>query len=127
MTAPLTIPTSQGTCQDTERSPDLTINRLPDEVLLEVFDYYRQNINHYNYQWREKYAWFNLAHVCGRWRAVMFASSFRLDLNVIVGPKKTGPYQVGLVSSFTDCHQLPVPVSTEGHDWQCHLAHACRT
>jgi hypothetical protein len=72
------------------------INRLPDEVLLEIFDSYRQNIldshlqgvDQYDHQWRNKYAWFNLAHVCRRWRSVVFASSSRLDLNVIVGPEK---------------------------------------
>jgi hypothetical protein len=67
----------------------LTINRLPDEVLLEVFDFYRQSINERDH-WREKYAWFNLAHVCRRWRAVVFGSPSRLDIHVIVGPKKPG-------------------------------------
>jgi hypothetical protein len=78
-------------------SSDLTIiNRLPDEVLLEIFDLYRQStgIDQYDYDhwhlWRKKYAWFNLAHVCRRWRAVMFESSTRLDLNIVVGPKKPG-------------------------------------
>src|SRR6267154_6383359 len=76
---------------DAERSPNLAINhRLPDEVLLEVFDSYRQSISFYSHYWREKYAWFNLAHVCRRWRAVMFASSSRLDLIIIVGPEKPG-------------------------------------
>jgi hypothetical protein len=90
------FPTSQGRChcQDTaERSPNLTIiNRLPDEVLLEIFDFYRQLIiNQYDHNhWRKRYVWFNLAHVCRRWRAAMFASSSRLDLNIVVGPKKPG-------------------------------------
>jgi F-box-like len=74
-----------------EQSPaNLTnINRLPDEVLLEIFDLYRQSIiNQYDYQWRKKYGWFNLAHVCRRWHAAMFASTSRLDLNIVVGPEK---------------------------------------
>jgi hypothetical protein len=32
--------------------------------------------------------WFNLTHVCKKWRAIMFASSYRLDLNITVGPEK---------------------------------------
>jgi hypothetical protein len=68
----------------------LTINNLPGEVLLEIFASYRQGIDPYDSQWRKKYAWFNLAHVCRKWRAVMFASSSRLDLNIIVGPEKPG-------------------------------------
>ena len=34
--------------------------------------------------------WLDLAHVCRRWRAVIFASSSRLDLKITVGPKKPG-------------------------------------
>jgi hypothetical protein len=71
------------------------INGLPDEVLLEIFDFYRQGIIYrqgivlqYDDQWRKKYGWFNLAHVCRRWRAVMLASSSRLDINIVVGPEK---------------------------------------
>ncbi|KAI0275788.1 hypothetical protein BGY98DRAFT_1188227 [Russula aff. rugulosa BPL654] len=80
----------QGTFPVTERSPNLTINRLPDEVLLEIFDSYRQNIHPYDHHWRRKYVWLDLAHVCRRWRAVIFASSSRLDLKITVGPKKPG-------------------------------------
>jgi hypothetical protein len=57
-------------------------------VLLEIFDFYRQSIDLYDYQWRENHMWFNLAHVNRQWRAVMFASSSRLDLNFTVGPIK---------------------------------------
>jgi hypothetical protein len=78
------------TCHDTEQSPNLTINHLPDEVLLEIFDSYRQGIGHYDRRWKKKYVWFNLTHVCRKWRAVMFASSSRLDLGITVGPKKPG-------------------------------------
>ena len=96
MNAPLTCishkswSSRQGTCQDLERSPNLTINCLLDEVLLEIFDSYRQSINPHHHHWRRNYVWLNLAHVCRRWRAVMFASSSRLDLNVVLGPEKPG-------------------------------------
>ena len=33
--------------------------------------------------------WFNLAHVCRKWRAVMFGSSTRLDLGITVGPENS--------------------------------------
>ena len=65
----------------------MTINDLLDEVLLDIFDFYRQGVDSYD-QWREKYVWFNLTHVCRRWRAVIFASSLRLDLGITVGPIK---------------------------------------
>ena len=34
--------------------------------------------------------WLNLALVCRRWRAVMFASCFRLDMTITLGPQKPG-------------------------------------
>jgi F-box-like len=66
----------------------LTINHLPDEVLLEIFDSYRQGIDpeSYDHQWRRENVWFNLAHVCRRWRAVMFTSASRLDLGITIEP-----------------------------------------
>ena len=65
----------------------MTIN-LPDEVLLVIFDFYRQGVDSYDHQWREKYVWLNLSHVSRRWRAVVFASPLRLDLGITVGPIK---------------------------------------
>ena len=83
---------SQSASQDTESPPNswpnLTINHLPDEILLVIFDLYRQGVDSYDHQWREKYVWFNLTHVCRRWHAVVFASSSRLDLSITVGPIK---------------------------------------
>jgi hypothetical protein len=66
----------------------LTVNHLPDEVLLEIFDSHRQGIDPYDHQWRKGHVWIILAHVCRKWRAVVFASASRLDLGVTVGPEK---------------------------------------
>jgi len=99
------ISTSQGTCQVTEQSSNWTINRLPDEVLLEIFDSYRQSTDQYDRQWRKNYMWLNLAHVCRRWRAVMFASSSRLDLSITVAPQKPGHIKTILSS--------PLPIFIE--------------
>jgi hypothetical protein len=68
----------------------LTINHIPDEVLLEIFDSYRQVQDCFDQQWSEEYVWFNLAHVCRKWRAIMFTSVSRLDLGITVGPEKPG-------------------------------------
>jgi hypothetical protein len=65
---------------------------------LEIFDSYRQGIDPNDHQWREKYLWFNLTHVCRKWRAVMLASSSRLDLGITVGPKKPGGIKTVLSS-----------------------------
>jgi hypothetical protein len=58
------------------RSP--TISVLPDDVLLEIFDFCRKN-NLYRLVWD----WDVLAHVCQRWRKIVFASPHRLDLRIL--------------------------------------------
>jgi hypothetical protein len=108
----------------------LTINRLPDEVLLEIIDSYRQNLkifhryrlknDQYGDQWRKKYAWFNLAHVCRRWRSVVFASSSRLDLNIVVGPEKPSHIKTilsGHLPILIDYLCLDLPDNTDSALW----------
>jgi hypothetical protein len=74
--------------------PRATIDALPDNVLLETFDFYLgeddvDKIKHdHNYD-----GWQTLVHVCRRWRCIIFASPGRLDLklyctgNRLVNPK----------------------------------------
>jgi hypothetical protein len=54
----------------------LTINEVPDDVLLEIFNIY---MNIYLYEDR----WHTLVHVCRRWRWVVFASPCRLNLQLL--------------------------------------------
>jgi hypothetical protein len=63
----------------------LTINHLPDELLLEIFDSYRRQCM---LDLHLGYVWYNLAHVCRNWRAVVFGSVSRLDLGITVRPEK---------------------------------------
>jgi len=58
----------------------VTIDTLPDNVLLEIFDFYRgEDMVFSELGWR----WRKLAHVCRRWRSVIFASPQRLELRVV--------------------------------------------
>ena len=52
------------------------IDTLTDNVLLEIFDFYRHN--HDQTLWE----WHLLAHVCRRWRQIVFESPRRLDLKI---------------------------------------------
>jgi hypothetical protein len=52
------------------------IDALPDDVLLDVFDFYL------NRHWVWRGAWQDLVHVCRRWRAVVFQSPRRLNLEI---------------------------------------------
>jgi F-box-like len=59
---------------------------LPEDVLLEIFDSYRQTFEQepgYEWVWNGKDGWFNLAHVCQKWRCVVFSSSSRLRVRLL--------------------------------------------
>jgi hypothetical protein len=60
----------------------VSINMLPDEVLLEIFDHY-VILPQINYRDRPVSAWHKLVHVCQRWRYVVFDSPRRLDLRLL--------------------------------------------
>ena len=54
------------------------IDPLPDDVFLEIFDFFcLYDFTEYPVQ---RMKWLILAHVCQRWRRIIFASPRRLDL-----------------------------------------------
>ena len=61
----------------------ITINILPDDVLLEMFDFY---VEDGNYDIDIVDEWITLTHVCRRWRAVVFQSPLRLNLRLLCTP-----------------------------------------
>ena len=58
---------------------------LPDDVLLEIFDFY---VDEYQSFRKGVKAWHLLVHVCRQWRSVVFGSPRRLNLR-LVGTNKT--------------------------------------
>jgi hypothetical protein len=56
---------------------------LPDDVLFEIFDLYGIDCEFSSYPWR----WQTLVHVCRRWRQIIFASPFRLELQFVCTPR----------------------------------------
>ena len=59
---------------------------LPDDVLLEIFDFYMIEVTgheRYGYMKRKMAMWLTLVHVCRRWRSVVFGSPRRLDLQLV--------------------------------------------
>jgi F-box-like len=62
--------------------PRVTIGKLPDDVLLEIFYMARCQVDDVN---RPKYfedRWRTLVHVCKQWRSIVFSSPRRLDLQL---------------------------------------------
>ena len=54
---------------------------LPEDTLLEIFDLYRLDAMESSFQ--RPWKWHRLAHVCRKWRNVIFMSPRRLDLRVL--------------------------------------------
>ncbi|KAH8982476.1 hypothetical protein EDB86DRAFT_3086141 [Lactarius hatsudake] len=67
--------------QQDQRERGLTIEALPNEVLLEVFDCHR--LLTLDSASSGLWEWHRLAHVCRNWRAIVFASPHRLDLRLV--------------------------------------------
>ncbi|KAH9960041.1 hypothetical protein BGW80DRAFT_82750 [Lactifluus volemus] len=74
--------------EELERDPrhpsPVAIESLPDDVLLNIFDFYRR----LGYTVSLKLnGWHVLVHVCRRWRYVVFESPLRLDLRLECDPR----------------------------------------
>ncbi|KAI9462650.1 hypothetical protein F5148DRAFT_1377105 [Russula earlei] len=61
------------------RQDQVTINTLPDDVLVDIFHFY-VIMEHWIMRTNE---WHTLVHVCQRWRHVVFASPRRLNLQLV--------------------------------------------
>jgi hypothetical protein len=62
------------------------IDVLPDDVLLEIFDVYLKEYSTVRTK-RHVEAWQSLAHVCRRWRSLVFESPRRLNLQLCCTPE----------------------------------------
>jgi hypothetical protein len=60
------------------------IDILPDNVLLEIFDFYKEDdMFSIRATWISTWMWKTLIQVCRRWRCVIFRSPLRLDLRLV--------------------------------------------
>jgi hypothetical protein len=88
------------------------IAKLPDEILLEIFDLYRRSFEHqpnYERDWNNKNGWFKLAHVCHNWRCIVLTSSTRLQLRLFFTDRT--PTRAAVLSGLP-----PLPIIVAYHD-----------
>ncbi|KAH9014830.1 hypothetical protein EDB84DRAFT_1528135 [Lactarius hengduanensis] len=71
-------------------------DKLPGDVLLEIFDAYRQLHEYqpsyetcYEKVWNSRDGWFKLAHVCRNWRHIVFLSPSRLQVHLLFIPHRS--------------------------------------
>ena len=92
----------------------VTINNLPGEILLEIFDHYGQSSNFYPRTWCTKNGWFKLVHVCHKWRCVVLASRHRLRLLLVFA--ESTPTRAAALESQSLSH-LPIIVDYTKISW----------
>ena len=63
------------------------IDALPDDILLEIFDFYVTIVSPSHWGKRAIEAWQLLVHVCRRWRNLVFGSPRRLNLRLYCTPE----------------------------------------
>ncbi|KAH9171715.1 hypothetical protein EDB89DRAFT_2229788 [Lactarius sanguifluus] len=74
-----------------------TISVLPDNVLLEIFDFYRSN---HDYILSPIWKWHLLVHVCQTWRQIVFASPLRLGLKILCTYRTDVTQTLGIWPAF---------------------------
>ena len=60
----------------------MTMDMLPVDILLKIFDFCQLNGTRYGIFYRPGSEWHSLVHVCRRWRHTVFTSPHRLDLTL---------------------------------------------
>ena len=65
----------------------VSIDMLPDDVLLEIFDFFAREFRSSGFIIEEMQDWQTLVHVCRRWRSIVFGSPRRLDLRLVCSDK----------------------------------------
>ncbi|KAH9068000.1 hypothetical protein EDB83DRAFT_669191 [Lactarius deliciosus] len=60
--------------------PYTTINRLNDDILFYIFNYYRLDDEN---GWNVRLGWCKLSHVCRRWRHIIYSSAFHLGMHIV--------------------------------------------
>jgi F-box-like len=65
----------------------MTIDVLPDVVLLEMFDYYANQVREEDSPDVTVESWRRLVHVCRNWRSVVSGSPRRLNLRLLCAPE----------------------------------------
>ena len=77
-----------------------TIDTLPDEVLLGIFDVFRVSRTDFELRHKPVWNWHILIHVCRRWRQIVFGSPLRLDLQLLCTRKTPVRKNLGCWPAF---------------------------
>ena len=116
----------------------VTINILPDDVLLHIFlidGYQHQDLIRFYSKMEDRdrvgrlpWRWHRLVHVCSRWRSIVFASPNFLDLRLVCGPGTPTeltsiwpPLPIIITNTFAPYNAMP-----EDYDFDTAIVHPDR-
>ena len=96
---------------------EVKIDRLPDEVLLDIFGFYRAEFQTFPFSaWK----WQTLAHVCQRWRDIVLTSPWRLDLRIACNANTPAKKSLDIWPPFpisvTHVHSERIPLNSQGEE-----------
>ena len=80
-----------------------TVEVLPEDVLLEIFDFYKFTSTTLSWGWHK------LTHVCRRWRCIVFASQCRLGLQLLC------TYETPVKKTIDCWPTIPIVVCNRGN------------
>ena len=93
----------------------MKIDILPEDVLLEIFDAYRQDMElspRYENIWNSRDGWFKLAHVCSSWRRLVLSSPAILHLHLLFTPRRSS-----MVTMLKQLPPFPILVDYRTASW----------
>ena len=86
----------------------MTIDILPEDVLLEIFDFYVDPTRKYD----GPEEWFTLVHVCRKWRNIVLGSPRRLNLRIRCDPSTPAKEKLNIWPA------LPIVLAQYDECWQ---------
>ena len=101
--------TELGGSDSDQLYPQVTVDALPDDVLLEIFDFYLLGScgeDELGDSYGED-AWQTLVHVCKKWRYIVFAAPQGLRLRLSLHKQKTRAECTEYMAGVTDCCSGP--------------------
>ncbi|KAF8257658.1 hypothetical protein EI94DRAFT_1267481 [Lactarius quietus] len=95
--------------------PRITIDKLSEDVLLEIFDAHRRLYElepRYETVWNSRDGWFKLTHVCRSWRCLVHMSPTRLHVHLLFTPRRSSR-----VNMLKNLPQFPILVDYSVAGW----------
>ncbi|KAF8269855.1 hypothetical protein EI94DRAFT_899548 [Lactarius quietus] len=99
-------------------SANIDRSKLPEDILLEIFDAYREiqplkpKYERYEHAWNSEDGWFKLTHVCRSWRRLVHFSPSRLHVHLLFTPCRSSR-----ATMLRDLPPFPILIDYSHSSW----------